>query len=84
MKIVGYILLACLLLAILQSLAFAASVLGFMALLWGVCFRTRETFGLIGALLLFGLACHSPGLFVAVAVAMAVLLARTRRPDPGG
>ena len=61
MKLVGYILFACVLLAILQSLAFVASVLGLMALFWCVCFRTRETFGLIGALLLFGIAAQSPG-----------------------
>ncbi len=84
MKIVGYFMLVFVLLAILQSLAFVASVLDFIVLLWGVCFRTRETFGLMAAFLLLGIACSSSGPSIMVAGAVLVWLALTRRPDPGG
>lgn len=80
MKIVGYILLACLLLASLKALA---AMVRLLALLWGVCFRTRQTFGLLATCVLLAIACSPSSPWALVAGAMLVWLALTRRPDPG-
>jgi hypothetical protein len=61
MKIVGYILLACLLLACLKALTVIAAMIGLLALLWGACFRTRQTIGLMAAMLVLGIACSPAG-----------------------
>ncbi len=75
MKIVGYILLACLLLTALHSIL-AAALLGFLVmLLWGALFRPHRTFALLFALLLFGLAAEQPRVFILVAGVVIVLLA---------
>lgn len=84
MKLVGYILLVCLLLASLKALTVIAAMIGFLALLWGACFRTRQTIGLMAAFLLLGIACSPSGPLIMVAGAVLVWLALTRRPDPGG
>jgi hypothetical protein len=55
MKIVGQILLACILLAMLQYVVIAALVLLFTGLLWGALFRPQETFGLLALLLVSSL-----------------------------
>jgi hypothetical protein len=81
MKIVGYILLACLLITLLQSLVIVTALVGLLALLWGACFRTRETFGLLLALLLFGLAAEQPSVFILVIGAVIVLLAIIRHHE---
>ena len=51
MKIVGQILLACLLVALMQYVVIAAVVVLFLGLLWGALFRPQETFGLLAMLL---------------------------------
>lgn len=84
MKIVGYILLACLLLASLKAFAVIAAMAALLALLLGACFRTRQTFGLMAALIMLSIACSSSGPSKMVAGAVLVWLALTRRPDPGG
>ena len=84
MKIVGYILLACLLLASLKAFVVIVAMAGLLALLLGACFRTRETFGLMAALIILGTACSPPGPLIMVAGAVLAWLALTRRPDPGG
>lgn len=60
MKIVGYILAGCILLAILQQIVVAAIILSIFALLWGVLFRTQKTLGLLLTLLIFGLVGNHP------------------------
>ena len=81
MKIVGYILLACLLLTALHSIL-AAALLGFLImLLWGALFRPHRTFALLFALLLFGLAAEQPSVFILVTAAVIVLLAIIRHHE---
>jgi hypothetical protein len=60
MKIVGQILLACILLALLRYVVIAALVLLFTGLLWGALFRPQETFGLLAMLLVSGLVGGHP------------------------
>lgn len=68
MTFVGYIFMAVLLVAILQSLMAAAMVLCLLALLWGAVFRPRETLGLLFTLLLFGVVVDHPLASISVAV----------------
>jgi hypothetical protein len=81
MKIFGHILLACVLLAALQSLIAVALVLLGIALLWGAFFRTAATFNLLFTLLLLRLVSEQPKAFIFVAGTVFMLLALIRRGD---
>ena len=82
MKIVGQILLACILVAALHSVITAALVAFFLLLLWGALFRPKRTFAMVFALLLLGLAAEQPRVFILVAGAVIVLLAIIRHREP--
>lgn len=82
MKIVGQILLACLLLAALHSILTAAVVAFILMLLWGAMFRPERTLAMVFALLLLGLAAEQPRVFILVAGAVIVLLAIIRQREP--
>ena len=60
MKIAGQILLACFLLAALQSIAAGLMAFCLLTFLWGAIFRTRETLATVGMLMLLSLAGSHP------------------------
>ncbi len=83
MKIVGQILLACFLLALLQYVVAAAVAVAMIALLWGVYFRPRETFGLLAMMLIFGLVGNYPVACIVVAGVAFVVLKLSGQEEAG-
>jgi hypothetical protein len=83
MKIAGQILLACFLLAALQSTAAGIMALCLLMLLWGAIFRTREILTTIGALVLLGLIGNHPVACIVVAGAAFVAVKLGRKPGDG-
>lgn len=67
MKIVGQILLACIVLTLLQYAVAAALVIAVLSLLWGIYFRTRETIAFVATLLIIGLISNHPVACIVVA-----------------
>lgn len=83
MKIAGQILLACFLLAALQSVVTGVIALCLLMLLWGAIFRTRETLTTIGAFALLGIIGNHPVACIAVAGAAFVAVKLGRRGGDG-
>ena len=83
MKVVGQILLACFLLALLQYVVAAALAVAVIALLWGVYFRPRETFGLLAMILIFGLVGNHPVACIVVAGVAFVAIKLGEKGDDG-
>lgn len=66
MKVVGYLLGACVILAVVRAVA-AALIIGLgLSIVIGVCVRPKETFGLLAFLLIAGLIQHHGLAFLAV------------------
>ena len=82
MKIAGQILLACFLLAALQSVVAGIMALCLLTFLWGVVFRTRETLATIGVLMLLSLVGSHPLACIIVA-GLAFMVARHDRTNVG-
>jgi len=80
MKIAGQILLACFLLALLQTVGAGVMALCLLMFLWGAIFRTRETLTTIGALGLLGLVGNHPVACIVVAGAAFVAVKLGRKP----
>jgi hypothetical protein len=83
MKIAGQILLACFLLAALQSIAAGVMALCLLMLLWGAIFRPRQTLTTIGALMLLGVVGNHPVASIVVAGAAFVAVKLGRRGGDG-
>lgn len=86
MKLLGHILLACLVFAVLQALVALIALAIVMLLVWGLLFRTRATVGLIGFLLLLkALEVHTVAtVCVFGAIGAALWIARTKPGRPTG
>ncbi len=80
MKIVGQILLACIVLTLLQYAVGAALVVAVLSLLWGIYFRTRETLAFVATLLIVGLISNHP---VACIVVAGMAFVAIKLGDPG-
>jgi hypothetical protein len=83
MKIAGQILLACFLLALLQTIGAGVMALCLLMFLWGAIFRTRETLTTIGALALLGLVGNHPVACIVVAGLAFVAVKLGRRGGDG-
>lgn len=83
MKIAGQILLACILLAVLQTIGAGVMALCLLMFLWGAIFRTRETLTTICALALLGLVGNHPVASIVVAGAAFVAVKLGRKPGDG-
>jgi hypothetical protein len=66
MKVLGYLLIACLACAALQAAAAALTLLFGVAVILSVCTRPRETFGLMAFLLVSDLAYRSPSIILLI------------------
>ena len=82
MKIAGQICVACLALALLQSVAAGVMALCLLTFLYGAIFRTRETLATIGMLMLLGLVGSHPLACIIVA-GLAFVAAKHGRTDGG-
>ena len=67
MKLIGWILLACLVIAAAQAVAAALATLSVIALVYGLYAHPRQTFGLLALLLFAGLAERQPYLLLGLA-----------------
>lgn len=85
MKLIGQILLVCVLLSVVKALVVLIAVAIVLLLVWGIIYHTPETVGLIAlSLLLEGLQVHPIATVgVIMLVGCIVLLARTKGGDDG-
>jgi hypothetical protein len=81
-KVVGYLLAACVACAALQAAAAALALLVGLAVVIGVCTRPRETFGLLLVLVIVSVIRTNPGILAATVAMVAfasVVASRTNR-----
>lgn len=73
MKLIGWILLACLIIAAAQAIAAALVLVLFVGVIWCFCIAPRETFALLSLCILASVAIQQPILMAGLAVLVAVL-----------
>lgn len=78
MKLLGTLLLACVILAAIRAAIAALFIIFVVALLWSACARPRETLGFVGVCLLAGLIQdHGLAFLGVVALGLIVTLVRS-------
>ena len=82
MKVLGYVLLACITLAAVKAAVAALFVLFLLGVVWGCMFRPAETFGLLGFCLLAGVVQDDPWALVAL-LGLAIVATRLSGKSDG-
>lgn len=86
MKLLGQMLLVCLILGAIQAVIVVIAIAFMLLLVWGLLFRTKETAGLIAlCLLIEGFQVHPLVTTCVIALLVGLLLIPGRKePPPGG
>ncbi|NYT40779.1 hypothetical protein HZY97_08430 [Sphingomonas sp. R-74633] len=79
MKLIGWILLASLVIAAAQAIAVALMLVLLVGVIWGFCAAPRETFALLSLCIVASMAIQQPILIAGLAVLVAVLRQLQRR-----
>ena len=83
MRLLGYFLLACVLLSLMQAVIAAAVVVYVGLLLWGLIFRPTQTLGFVGlCLFLRAFETHPVATICVIGCLIAIVL-KQKRAEPG-